>query len=622
MYTQFYGLREKPFSLSPDPRYLFLADSHREALAHLLYGIEQGEGFIAITGEVGTGKTTLCRTLLQRIEPGTEVAFIFNPQLSALELLQAISAELGLETGDRTRRELTDQLNRFLLTKRQEDHRVLLIIDEAQNLAPDALEQVRLLSNLETNTAKLIQIILIGQPELDVILEQPSLRQLCQRISVRWRLAPLSTSETREYVRHRLRIAAGAPRDLFTELALREIHRRSQGIPRVVNLLCDRALLAGYAASAKAIGLGLVTQTQKELRGGARSLPASPAFPRLDRFVPPSLRTVVPAAALLAIGVLAGVAWQSLSGGASVAPASAPARVSAPPPQLAEPLQGLETEPVLPASGTLYAPGEYAYEIAAARDPWEVAGEEGADFPESKTEPVRTAAIAAPAPEPEAPLPHAELATLLARSSPAVTTAASVDALLGIWGEAPTANELMSLPQALAILESRGLAVMPLRGASLATLELFNYPAILQLSALDGMPRFVLLAGLESGHALITGIGDGLPLRVPFARLGDHWGGDAWVAWREFEELPEVLRPPLSGAPVIWLQKALGRMGFYNGALTGEFDLATIEGVRDLQANLQIKVDGTVGRVTKLRLYEKLGLYEVPRLRERDEVTG
>ena len=622
MYTQFYGLREKPFSLSPDPRYLFLADSHREALAHLLYGIEQGEGFIAITGEVGTGKTTLCRTLLQRIEPGTEVAFIFNPQLSALELLQAISAELGLETGDRTRRELTDQLNRFLLTKRQEDHRVLLIIDEAQNLAPDALEQVRLLSNLETNTAKLIQIILIGQPELDVILEQPSLRQLCQRISVRWRLAPLSTSETREYVRHRLRIAAGAPRDLFTELALREIHRRSQGIPRVVNLLCDRALLAGYAASAKAIGLGLVTQTQKELRGGARSLPASPAFPRLDRFVPPSLRTVVPAAALLAIGVLAGVAWQSLSGGASVAPASAPARVSAPPPQLAEPLQGLETEPVLPASGTLYAPGEYAYEIAAARDPWEVAGEEGADFPESKTEPVRTAAIAAPAPEPEAPLPHAELATLLARSSPAVTTAASVDALLGIWGEAPTANELMSLPQALAVLESRGLAVMPLRGASLATLELFNYPAILQLSALDGMPRFVLLAGLESGHALITGIGDGLPLRVPFARLGDHWGGDAWVAWREFEELPEILRPPLSGAPVIWLQKALGRMGFYSGALTGEFDLATIEGVRDLQANLQIKVDGTVGRVTKLRLYEKLGLYEVPRLRERDEVTG
>jgi len=306
-----------------------------------------------------------------------------------------------------------------------------------------------------------------------------------------------------------------------------------------------------------------------------------------------------------------------------VAPAFAPARVSAPPPRLAEASQGLEAEPVLPASGIFTAPDEaFAEEIAAARDSQGVVGAKRADFRESKTQPVRTAAIAAPALEPDARLPRAELATVLARSSPAVTTATSVNALLDIWGESPTGNELMSLPQALATLESRGLAVMPLRGASLATLELFNYPAILQLSALDGMPRFVLLAGLESGHALITGIGDGLPLRVPFARLGDHWGGDAWVAWREFEELPEILRPPLSGAPVIWLQKALGRMGFYDGVLTGEFDLATIKGIRDLQANLQIKVDGTVGRVTKLRLYERLGLYAVPRLRERDEVTG
>jgi general secretion pathway protein A len=636
MYTQFYGLREKPFSLSPDPRYLFLADSHREALAHLLYGIEQGEGFIAITGEVGTGKTTLCRTLLQRIEPGTEVAFIFNPQLSALELLQAISAELDLETGDRTRRELTDQLNHFLLTKREEDHRVLLIIDEAQNLAPDALEQVRLLSNLETNTAKLIQIILIGQPELDTILEQPSLRQLCQRISVRWRLAPLSTNETREYIRHRLRIAAGAPRDLFTELAMREIHRRSQGIPRVINLLCDRALLAGYAASAKAIGLGLVTQTQKELRGGARAIAASRFSPRLDGLVPPSLRRVAPAAALIALGILAGVAWQSLSGGASVGPTSEHPRVSAPPPQFAESLSDLEPGPVLQAPGNLTAPDEeFAEEFAAAPDPGEIVGEERADFPEFTVEPVRaapipgaaaesarTAAIAAPAPEPSTRLPRADLATALARSSPAVTTATSLNALLDIWGEAPTPSELMSLSQALAILKSRDLAVMPLRGASLATLQLFNYPAILELSALDGMPRFVLLTGLEGEDALITGIGDGLPLRVPFVQVEHHWGGDAWVAWRDFEDLPEILRPPLRGASVIWLQQALGRMGFYDGALTGELDAATITGVRDLQASLQIQVDGTVGRVTKIRLYERLGLYAVPRLQGRDEVTG
>ena len=623
MYTQFYGLREKPFSLSPDPRYLFLADSHREALAHMLYGIEQGEGFIAITGEVGTGKTTLCRTLLQRIEPGTEVAFIFNPQLSALELLQAISAELGLETGDCTRRELTDRLNRFLLTKRQEDHRVLLIIDEAQNLAPDALEQVRLLSNLETNTAKLIQIILIGQPELDVTLEQPSLRQLCQRISVRWRLAPLSTNETREYIRHRLRIAAGAPRELFTELAMREIHRRSQGIPRVVNLLCDRALLAGYAASAKAIGLGLVTQTQKELRGGARTVPASPAFSRLDRLVSPSLRRVGPAVALVAIGVLAGVAWQSLSGGDRVDPTLERPRVSAPPRQLAPSSSGLEPGPILPGPGNLTAPdGDFAEAPATARNSGRVVGEEGVEAPEFEVEPVRAAAIAAPAAEPRGRLPRAGLATMLARSSPAVTTATSLNALLEIWSEAPTGSELVSLPQALAILESKGLAVLALQRASLETLQLFNSPAILELSALDGMPRFVLLTGLEGEHALIAGLGEGLPLRVPIAQVGDHWSGDAWVAWRDFEELPDILRPPLGGAPVIWLQQALGRMGFYDDAPTGEFDAATIQGVRDLQASLQIEVDGTVGRVTKIRLYEKLGHYAVPRLRERDEVSG
>jgi len=632
MYTQFYGLREKPFSLSPDPRYLFLADSHREALAHLLYGIEQGEGFIAITGEVGTGKTTLCRTLLQRIEPGTEVAFIFNPQLSALELLQAISAELDLETGDRTRRELTDQLNRFLLTKREEDHRVLLIIDEAQNLAPDALEQVRLLSNLETNTAKLIQIILIGQPELDAILAQPSLRQLCQRISVRWRLAPLSTNETRDYIRHRLRIAAGAPRDLFTELALREIHRRSQGIPRIINLLCDRALLAGYAASAKAIGLGLVTQTQKELRGGARSFSISPRSPGLGRLLPPSFRRVAPAAALVAMGVLGSVAWQSLSGGASVDPASEPPRVSAPPPRLAESSLGLEPGLALPAPGNSTAPGEeFAEEFAAAADPGEVVGEERGDFSEFTVEPVRAAPIPAAAAEPirtaaiadpAARLLRSGLDTVLARSSPAVTTATSLNALLQIWGEAPTGSELMSLPQAFAVLESRGLALMPLRGASLETLQLFNHPAILELSALDGMPRFVLLTGLEAGDALITGMGDGLPLRVPFDQVAEHWGGDAWLVWRDFEGLPEILRPPLRGAPVIWLQQALGRMGFYDGPLTGEFDAATITGVRDLQLSLQIQVDGTVGRVTKIRLYEKLGLHAVPRLQERDEVTG
>ncbi|MHC4933053.1 MAG: ExeA family protein, partial [Planctomycetota bacterium] len=254
MYTRFYGLREKPFSLTPDPRFLYLSTAHREALAHLLYGIEQGEGFIAVTGEVGTGKTTLCRTLLDRIEPSTEIAFLFHPQLSGVELLQAINAELGLPHESESRRQLLDSLNRFLLAKKLEDRQVLLIVDEAQAMERDALEQLRLLSNLETETEKLIQIVLLGQPELDRILELPDHRQLRQRITVRWRLGTLTPAETRAYVEHRLRVAAGAPRELFSARALAEVQRRTKGVPRLVNAICDRALLVGYAATAERIG--------------------------------------------------------------------------------------------------------------------------------------------------------------------------------------------------------------------------------------------------------------------------------------------------------------------------------------------------------------------------------
>jgi general secretion pathway protein A len=270
MYTEFYGLREKPFALAPDPEFLFLSESHREALAHVLYGIDQGEGFICVTGEVGTGKTTLCRTLLQRLGPETEVAFVFNPPGTGDELLRAINVELGLLVEGRSRGELNDQLNEFLLLQKRKDRRVLLIVDEAQTLSPETLEEVRLLSNLETSTSKLIQILLFGQPELDAQLDSKDLRQLRQRISVRWSLRPLSAHETSEYVRHRVRIAASGDLELFDARGLREIWRRTRGIPRLVNLLCDRSLLAGYAEGARTIGRDQVGQAAREILGAHR----------------------------------------------------------------------------------------------------------------------------------------------------------------------------------------------------------------------------------------------------------------------------------------------------------------------------------------------------------------
>ena len=265
MYTPYYGFHEKPFALSPDPRFLYLSGSHREVLGHLVYGIEQGEGFMAITGEVGTGKTTLCRTLLRRLGSDTEVAFLFNPTLTPLELLKAINGEFGLSTFGESRPELTDVLNAFLVESRAEGRRVLLIIDEAQNLATETLEQLRLLSNLETETSKMLQIVLLGQPELDQKLAAQNLRQLRQRISVWSHLGPMNAEETAEYVRHRLRVA-GQERPIFTDRALRTVHHLSGGVPRLINLICDRSLLAGYADQKAQIGRRLVMRAAGELR--------------------------------------------------------------------------------------------------------------------------------------------------------------------------------------------------------------------------------------------------------------------------------------------------------------------------------------------------------------------
>ncbi len=321
MYTAFYGLREKPFSLTPDPRFLYLAGSHREALAHVLYGIDQGEGFIAVTGEVGTGKTTLCRTLLQRLGPDTEVAYLFNPSLSPEELLHTISLEYGIPSSGRSRASLIDKLNQFLLEQKRAGRRVLLIVDEAQNLEPATLEEIRLLSNLETSTSKLIQILLFGQPELDAKLESEGLRQLRQRVSVRWRLGAMSPVETREYVRHRVRVASGGDREIFTARALREVHRRSRGIPRIVNLLCDRSLLAGYAAGKNVVGPDLVGGAAREILGARRQ----------GRMRRAGWRRGVAAAVLLAGLAASALAWQRL---ASVGAGMATAAVSAEPPAL------------------------------------------------------------------------------------------------------------------------------------------------------------------------------------------------------------------------------------------------------------------------------------------------
>lgn len=261
MYLAHYGLSEPPFSITPDPRFVFLSERHRDALAHLLFGIGQGGGggFVQLTGEVGTGKTTLSRLLLEQLPADTRVALVLNPRVSAIELLETVCEELRLDIEGRrgSAKALVDVLNAFLLDAYAQGLRVVLIVDEAQNLSVDALEQVRLLTNLETDTQKLLQVVLLGQPELRDMLARDDLRQLAQRITARFHLTPLDAAETAEYLRHRFRVAGGQ-RFPFDAGALRRLHARSGGVPRLLNVVAERTLLAGYARDAQVLDAGLV----------------------------------------------------------------------------------------------------------------------------------------------------------------------------------------------------------------------------------------------------------------------------------------------------------------------------------------------------------------------------
>jgi len=267
MYLDFFGLHEKPFSIAPDPRYLYMTDQHREALAHLLFGIGDEGGFVLLTGEIGTGKTTVCRSLLDQLPENADVAYIINPRLSASELLESICHELAIDYSEGSSvKALVDRINQFLLEAYAAGKNVILIIDEAQNLADEVLEQLRLLTNLETSEKKLLQLILLGQPELRQRLALPNLRQLAQRVTARFHLRPLSSKETEVYIKHRLHVA-GYRGELFSRAALKCIYSESRGVPRLINVICDRAMLGAYTSEQFVIEYPLVLAACAEVLG-------------------------------------------------------------------------------------------------------------------------------------------------------------------------------------------------------------------------------------------------------------------------------------------------------------------------------------------------------------------
>ncbi|MGN6512070.1 MAG: AAA family ATPase [Lysobacteraceae bacterium] len=323
MVLEYYGLTEPPFSITPDPRFVFLSERHRDALAHLLYGIGQGGGggFVQLTGEVGTGKTTLCRLLLEQVPDTTRVALVLNPRQTPVELLETICEELHVDIAGRrgSAKALVDALNAFLLDAYARGLRVVLVVDEAQDLSADALEQIRLLTNLETATQKLLQIVLLGQPELRTLLARDDLRQLAQRITARYHLTPLDPDETAQYLRHRYHVAGGR-RLPFSRAAIRRLHRHAGGVPRLINIIAERSLLAGYARDQASIDARTVDLAARE------TLP--PRTRRARRW--PALA----AAALVVAASLGAFAWWRVPHAPSVAEA-APTRAAAPPAPIA-----------------------------------------------------------------------------------------------------------------------------------------------------------------------------------------------------------------------------------------------------------------------------------------------
>ena len=558
MYTEFFGLREKPFSITPDPRYLFMSERHGEALAHLVYGVTESGGFIQLTGEVGTGKTTLVRTLLlNRMPNNADVAVVLNPQLSVLEFLATICEELHIDvTHNRgSIKAQTDALNRHLLDAHSEGRRTILIVDEAQNLSPAVLEQVRLLTNLETAKQKLLQIILIGQPELRELLARNDLRQLAQRITGRYHLEPLTREETAQYIEHRLKVA-GALGEVFDSGAKKSVFRFSQGVPRLINVICDRALLGAYSEESRRVNRRLVRRAAAEVSG------------ELER--PAWLRPALATTAVVGIAIIAASIWsytQQSAGKPAEALLDAPAAAVAAEPPAAE--LAAEPEPALPEPDA-----------------------------EATVEPIAPAA-GTPA-----------LNEQLQMGSALTTTASAFTSLFEAWGLEYQASAQGGCSQA----NAAGLVCLYQRG-SWSGLKQMDRPAILTLVDDAGESHEVLLTAVR-GDVVELSIG-GVLVEHPVSSLLESWFGQYLLLWRPPGGAPVSLGRGARNESVVWLRTSLAAIdpGYTSANQESDlFDAELEELVRRFQRDHRLSVDGVAGQQTQIVINSLLAVDGTPRL--------
>jgi general secretion pathway protein A len=588
MYKDYFRLTEMPFSIAPDPRFLFMSDRHREALAHLLYGVQGEGGIILLTGEVGTGKTTLCRCLLEQLPATIDVAFILNPRMSVEELLQTVCEELHIAVSPARpgTKAFVDAINAHLLLANGEGRRALLIIDEAQNLDPSVLEQLRLLTNLETNTRKLLQIILIGQPELQDMLARPEMRQVAQRVIARYHLAHLSQPETAAYVSHRLRIAGAAP-SIFPDALMRPLFRATGGVPRLINLVCDRALLGTYVRGRQQVASTTLRQAVKEVSAARQ---------------PVHRNVLIGIAAIISTGVAVGLALSTSN------PLNE-SLLSFPSPKVVK----LATKPPTQSDTATAAPSPSASSSQQTQSSPANQVPVEAISPSAANAAV-PAVAAAPAPVPvPTTAPTTAPGTLDWPASAAIADSEilAFQALFQAHGLTfDPKHKGDSCQQAVTL----GMRCFASRGG-LSDLLLLDQPVVLKLTTASGHEYHVALVGLANQVATLIVAGE--QRRVPLTELAGSWSGRYVVLWKAPLGFGDSIGPKQGGSAVPWLRRTLAKIDGIEDDGNSPYDEVLARRVRAFQLAEGITPDGLVGPLTAIRLNFRAGL-AAPRLMSSD----
>jgi general secretion pathway protein A len=598
MYEKFFGLEEEPFRLTPDPRYLYLSSKHAEALAHLRLGLTESSGFVCITGEIGAGKTTLLRAFLAELGPDVAAAYTFVPPLSAVELLLKICREFGVRPASERQSDIIDALHGFLLEQRMKGRICVVVLDEAQALSIELLEQVRLLLNFETTTEKLLRIVLVGQPQLQKLLLDPDLAQLNQRITLRWHLGPLSFRQTVAYVRHRLTVASeGRATDVFTGPALRMLHSVSGGVPRLINMIGHRSLLTAFVERQPRVTRRAIAAAYREIQ----TVPLPGTFSVMQR-ASVAVAGLALGATLFAIGVPR-LAWLENAVGLDAAASAAAPQM---PGGAADTGRTARVAVVsAPSSARTSADSAIAATAAAPADAKAPASDAKASSIEPKAGPASAEAPVA--------VTAAELGARLKVLDGATSARRSTESLLAMWSGSPLDADEQDLPDAFtSVAWRRGLQSLAIT-ANVSMLRLLDLPAQLTVRVPgQAAPRYVTLTGIsDAGITLEVG---GTAVAVDAETLAGVWSGQARVLWRDHDGLGAVLGRGDDGGNVMRLQAMLVGLGLLDGRPSGTFDVPTENAVKAFQRAHHLDADGRVGPFTRILLYAVVGDRHQPTL--------